>query len=329
MSTLLVTGGAGFIGSNFVRYTLSHTDHKIIVLDSLAYAGNLQNLLDLDDQRFEFVRGDICSIEDLEATIPRADIVVNFAAESHNDNSLNHPSPFIYTNIIGTFNLLEVIRKHDVRLHHISTDEVFGDLDLDGETKFSETTPYSPSSPYSASKASSDMLVRSWARSFGVRATISNCSNNYGPFQHIEKFIPRQVTNLLQGLKPTIYGNGRNIRDWIHVDDHSSAILAILHSGQIGETYLIGANGEQSNLEVIQKILGILKMPSDHFEFVADRAGHDRRYAIDATKLRVNLGWVPKINDFELGLEKTIEWYIANESWWKNMNAYSTIGGRA
>jgi dTDP-glucose 4,6-dehydratase len=327
MSNLLVTGGAGFIGSNFVRYVLTNTDHTVIVLDSLSYAGQRDNLRGLESNRFEFYHGNICSDDDLKATVPRADIVVHFAAETHNDNSLKVPAPFVYSNIIGTFNLLEWVRKCGKKFHHVSTDEVFGDLELDALAKFTEESPYAPSSPYSASKASSDMLVRAWVRSFGIEATISNCSNNYGPWQHVEKFIPRQITNILEGTKPTLYGNGKNIRDWIHVDDHSSAVLAILESGAVGETYLIGANGERSNVEVLQTILRLMKMPPTFFEFVEDRVGHDRRYAIDATKLRVELGWEPRLSDFENGLEKTIEWYASNSSWWKNSKSFSTPGG--
>ncbi len=224
--------------------------------------------------------------------------MVHFAAESHNDNSLNDPSPFVQTNLVGTFTLLEAARQHDVRFHHISTDEVYGDLDLDDPERFTEATPYNPSSPYSATKAGSDLLVAAWVRSFGVRATISNCSNNYGPYQHVEKFIPRQITQLIDGLKPRVYGDGLNVRDWIHVDDHSSAVLTILETGAIGETYLIGADGEQNNRDVVAQLLAIFGREPDDFEHVTDRAGHDRRYAIDSSKLRTELGWQPQFADF-------------------------------
>jgi dTDP-glucose 4,6-dehydratase len=243
--------------------------------------------------------------------------VVHFAAESHNDNSLSDPWPFVETNIVGTFRLLEAVRRHGKRLHHVSTDEVYGDLELDDPERFVESTPYNPSSPYSSSKGASDLLVRAWVRSFGVRATISNCSNNYGPYQHIEKFIPRQITNVLFGLRPKLYGTGANVRDWIHVDDHNSAVWTILNDGRIGETYLIGADGEQNNKDVIEAVLGLLGQPTDAYDLVADRPGHDMRYAIDSSKLRAELGWTPKYRNFTEGLQATIDWYSANESWWR------------
>ena len=245
------------------------------------------------------------------------DAVVHYAAESHNDNSLDDPSPFVQTNLIGTFTLLEAVRKHDVRYHHISTDEVYGDLELDDPKRFTEDTPYNPSSPYSSTKAGSDLLVRAWVRSFGVRATISNCSNNYGPWQHIEKFIPRQITNVIDGIRPKLYGSGENVRDWIHADDHSSAVLTILEKGQIGETYLIGADGEKNNLEVVRLILTLMGQPADAFDHVTDRAGHDLRYAIDSGRLRNELGWLPQFADFESGLADTIAWYREHEDWWR------------
>ena len=237
----------------------------------------------------------------VDPLVAGADAVVHYAAESHNDNSLTDPSPFIRTNLIGTFTILEAVRKAGTRLHHISTDEVYGDLELDDPKKFTEDTPYQPSSPYSASKAGSDHLVRAWVRSFGVQATISNCSNNYGPWQHIEKFIPRQITNVIDGIRPKLYGSGENVRDWIHADDHSSAVLTILEKGRIGETYLVGAEGEKNNLEVVRLILTLMGQPEDAFDHVTDRAGHDLRYAIDAGKLRTELGWVPRFADFESG----------------------------
>ncbi|WP_297741519.1 dTDP-glucose 4,6-dehydratase [uncultured Tessaracoccus sp.] len=321
MSTTLVTGGAGFIGSNYVRYLMEHTDDQVVVLDAMTYAANEASLAGLPEGRVRLVRGDVADPEVVEDVVRGADVVVHFAAESHNDNSLSDPSPFIRTNLVGTFNLLEAVRRHDVRYHHISTDEVYGDLELDDPERFVETTPYRPSSPYSASKAGSDHLVRAWVRSFGVRATISNCSNNYGPRQHVEKFIPRQITNLIDGVHPRLYGAGLNVRDWIHVDDHNSAVLAIVERGRIGETYLIGADGEMNNKSVIQMILRLMGEDENAFEHVHDRPGHDLRYAIDATLLRTELGWEPSYKDFEDGLSATIDWYRANEDWWRPMKA--------
>lgn len=315
---LLVTGGAGFIGSNFVRYVYQALpDWQIVVLDALTYAGNRLNIADLDPDRCSLIVGDICDEQTVEAAVADCDAVVHFAAESHNDNSLANPLPFVTTNIVGTFNLLEAARKHDVRFHHISTDEVYGDLQLDDPAKFTETTPYNPSSPYSSTKAGSDMLVRAWFRSFGVKATISNCSNNYGPYQHVEKFIPRQITEIIDGRKPKLYGNGENVRDWIHTEDHSSAVLTILEKGKIGETYMIGAEGEKNNKEVIELILSLMGKDKNDYEHVSDRPGHDMRYAIDATKLRTELGWEPTYTDFESGLKATIVWYKENEAWWR------------
>ncbi|WP_091968807.1 dTDP-glucose 4,6-dehydratase [Propionibacterium cyclohexanicum] len=321
MSSLLVTGGAGFIGSNFVHHVLERTDDSVVVLDKLTYAGNMASLTDLPAQRFRFVKGDICDRELVDSLVAKADAVVHFAAESHNDNSLNNPEPFIQTNLYGTFSLLEAVRRHDVRYHHISTDEVYGDLELDDPAKFTPERAYNPSSPYSSSKAGSDLLVRAWVRSFGVRATISNCSNNYGPRQHVEKFIPRQITNVIDGIRPKLYGAGLNIRDWIHVDDHNAAVLTILEKGRIGETYLIGADGEVDNKTVIEKILQAMGQPADAYDHVNDRPGHDLRYAIDATKLRDELGWRPHYTDFDAGLAATIEWYRTNESWWRPQKA--------
>lgn len=313
---LLVTGGAGFIGSNFVHHVIEHTDHDVTVLDKLTYAGNRASLEGLPDERVRFVQGDIADPELVDALVAEADAVVHYAAESHNDNSLHDPRPFLDTNIIGTYTLLEAVRKHEVRFHHISTDEVYGDLELDDPARFTETTPYNPSSPYSSTKAGSDLLVRAWVRSFGVQATISNCSNNYGPYQHVEKFIPRQITNVIRGIRPKLYGAGQNVRDWIHADDHSSAVLTILDKGRIGETYLIGADGEKDNKTVVELILTLMGQPADAYDHVTDRAGHDLRYAIDSTRLREELGWMPQYGDFEAGLGATIDWYRENESWW-------------
>ena len=293
---VLITGGAGFIGANFVHQTLvRHPDAKVTVLDKLTYAGNPLSLADVSD-KVTLVEGDIADRDTVDPLVADADVVVHFAAESHNDNSLRDPSPFIKTNLVGTFTLLEAVRAHGTRFHHISTDEVYGDLELDDPSKFTPTTPYNPSSPYSSSKAGSDLLVRAWVRSFGVEATISNCSNNYGPYQHIEKFIPRQITNLIDGVRPKLYGAGQNVRDWIHVLDHNDAVWDIIEKGRIGETYLIGAN-------------------------VADRPGHDLRYAIDNSKLVEELGWQPKFTDFRSGLQATIDWYRNNEAWWRPLKA--------
>ena len=327
MKNIIVTGGAGFIGSNFVHYVVkNHPEVHITVLDKLTYAGNKENLAGLPSDRVELVVGDIADAPLVESLVKEADAVVHYAAESHNDNSLKDPSPFIQTNIVGSFVLLEACRKFGVRYHHVSTDEVYGDLPLredlpghgEGEgEKFTDHTPYNPSSPYSASKAGSDLLVRAWVRSFGLQATISNCSNNYGPYQHIEKFIPRQITNILSGITPKLYGDGKNVRDWIHTNDHSSAVWLILTKGKIGETYLIGADGEEDNKTVMELILEEMGLPKDAYEHVNDRPGHDLRYAIDSTKLREELGWQPEFTDFRSGLKDTIAWYTSHEDWWQ------------
>ncbi len=322
MQKILVTGGAGFIGSNFVHHIYrERPDWQVVVYDKLTYAGDRANVAGLDDSRVTFIQADICNEAAIDQAVATSDAVVHFAAESHNDNSLHSPRPFIDTNLIGTYQILEAVRKHEKRLHHISTDEVYGDLELDDPAKFTPDTPYNPSSPYSSTKAGSDLLVRAWVRSFGVQATISNCSNNYGPYQHVEKFIPRQVTEILEGRRAKLYGSGENVRDWIHTEDHSSGVLAILEKGKIGETYLIGADGEKNNKEVVELILELMgKNPSD-YEHVSDRPGHDLRYAIDASKLRNELGWTPKYTDFREGLQNTIEWYKQNEAWWKSQKA--------
>ncbi|KAF0413156.1 dTDP-glucose 4,6-dehydratase [Pediococcus acidilactici] len=331
MKNIIVTGGAGFIGSNFVHYVVeNHPEVHVTVLDKLTYAGNRANLAGLPEDRVELVVGDIADAELVDKLVKDVDAVVHYAAESHNDNSLIDPSPFIQTNIVGTYTLIEACRKYGVRFHHVSTDEVYGDLPLredlpghgEGEgEKFTPESRYKPSSPYSSSKASSDLLVRAWVRSFGLKATISNCSNNYGPYQHIEKFIPRQITNILSGIKPKLYGTGKNVRDWIHTNDHSRAVWTILTKGKIGETYLIGADGEKNNKEVLELILQEMGQPKDAYEQVKDRPGHDLRYAIDSTKLREELGWKPKYTNFEDGLRHTIEWYKNHEDWWKDEKA--------
>ena len=317
-TNIIVTGGCGFIGSNFVHYVVNnHPEVHVTVLDKLTYAGNPENIAGLPADRVELVVGDICDAELLDRIVPGHDAIVHYAAESHNDNSIADPEPFVQTNVVGTYRLLEVCRKYDVRYHHVSTDEVYGDLALDDPARFTEETPYRPSSPYSSTKASSDMLVRAWTRTYGLRTTISNCSNNYGPYQHVEKFIPRQITNILCGIRPKLYGDGKNVRDWIHTEDHSSAVWEILTRGRYGETYLIGADGEKDNISVLREILRAMGQPEDAFDWVRDRPGHDRRYAIDSTKLRCELGWQPRHTDFASGLEATIAWYRDNEAWWR------------
>jgi dTDP-glucose 4,6-dehydratase len=316
---ILVTGGAGFIGANFVHWTLANRPGtQITVLDKLTYATDGTSLDPVRDQ-ITFVQGDISDAPLVDSLVADTDLVVHFAAESHNDNSLVDPSPFVQTNVIGTFTILEAVRRHDVRLHHISTDEVYGDLELDDPKKFTEDTPYNPSSPYSSTKAGSDLLVRAWVRSFGLKATISNCSNNYGPYQHVEKFIPRQITNVIVGERPRLYGQGENVRDWIHVDDHNSAVWTVIDKGRIGETYLIGADGERNNKQVVRAILAAFGQPEDAYDHVTDRPGHDLRYAIDSGRLRTELGWTPQYADFEAGLLDTVRWYQENEAWWRPM----------
>jgi dTDP-glucose 4,6-dehydratase len=317
MKKFLVTGGAGFIGSNFVRYVLrERPDWHVTVFDALTYAGNIKNLEGLDETKYSFVQGDICDEAAIGKAVADCDCVVHFAAETHVDNSVHNPRPFVDSNVVGTFQVLEAVRKHNKRLHHISTDEVYGDLELN-DPKFTEKTAYNPSSPYSSTKAGSDHLVQAWVRTFGIQATISNCSNNYGPYQHVEKMIPRQITNILNGQKLKLYGSGRNIRDWIHAEDHSSGVLTILEKGKLGETYLIGADGEKTNKEVMEQIVELMGKDKSWIEQVNDRPGHDMRYAIDATKLRTQLGWQPKYTDFKVGLAQAIQWYKDNEAWWR------------
>ena len=314
---MLVTGGAGFIGANFVHAMVrEHPEVAVTVVDAMTYAGSQDSLVPVQDD-VELVRGDITDTELVGKLVAESDAVVHFAAETHVDNALADPEPFVRTNVVGTFAILEAVRQHGVRLHHVSTDEVYGDLELNDPHRFTSATPYNPSSPYSSTKAAADMLVRSWVRSYGVRATISNCSNNYGPYQHVEKFIPRQITNVLTGRRPKLYGKGANVRDWIHVDDHNRAVWRILEGGAIGRTYLIGADGERDNLSVMRAVLRSMGRDADDFDFVPDRAGHDVRYAIDPSVLRDELGWTPQHTDFEAGLRETIDWYRNNESWWR------------
>jgi dTDP-glucose 4,6-dehydratase len=313
---LLVTGGAGFIGANFVHAAVrEHPEDSVTVLDALTYAGSRESLAPVEHD-IRLVQGDVTDAELVSKLVAEADAVVHFAAETHVDNGLADPEPFVHTNVIGTFTIVEAVRAYGVRLHHVSTDEVYGDLELGSPQRFTEATPYNPSSPYSSTKAAADLLVRAWVRSYGVAATISNCSNNYGPYQHVEKFIPRQITNILTGRRPKLYGSGANVRDWIHVADHNSAVWQILADGQIGRTYLIGADGERDNLSVLQTILALMGADPADFDHVTDRAGHDLRYGIDASPLRDELGWGPTHTDFDDGLRATIDWYRENQSWW-------------
>ncbi|AKV55621.1 dTDP-glucose 4,6-dehydratase [Bifidobacterium actinocoloniiforme DSM 22766] len=316
---LLVTGGAGFIGSNFVRFVLrEHRLPHIVVFDKFTYAANLKSLSGVDLERLDIVEGDICDVAQVEQVITDygVDAIVNFAAESHNDNAICDPAPFISTNVVGTYVLLEAARRHNLRFHQVSTDEVYGDLALDDSSRFTERSPYRPSGPYAASKAAADHLVRAWHRTYGSRVTISNSSNNYGPRQHVEKFIPRQITNILCGVRPKLYGDGRAVRDWIAVEDNCTAIWEVLTRGEIGRTYLIGADGERSNIQVLRMILERMGRPVDEFDWVRDRPGADRRYALNASGIRDQLGWRPRCADFAVGLDETIAWYRDHADWW-------------
>ena len=316
---LLVTGGAGFIGSNFIHYWLKkHPADEIVNLDLLTYAGNLANLADIADQKnYRFVKGDIASYEVVDELARQADCIVNFAAESHVDRSIGNSLVFVKTNIEGTANLLEAARRHSVRFHQVSTDEVYGDLGPN-DPKFNELSPYRPSSPYSASKAAADHLVRAYYRTYNLPVTISNCSNNYGPYQYPEKIIPLFITNLIEDRKVPLYGQGNNIRDWIHVDDHNAGLEAILLYGRLGETYCLGGDHEISNLELAKEIISLLGKDESYIEFVADRPGHDWRYSIDFHKAKEELGWEPHI-DFISGLESTVRWYQEHEAWWRSL----------
>jgi dTDP-glucose 4,6-dehydratase len=290
-----------------------------VVLDKLTYAGNKSNLEKFESNpKYKFVQGDIGDEVLVDKLVADTDVVVNFAAETHVDRSILGPRQFVITNILGTQILLEAVAKYDKRFHHISTDEVFGSLEINSTEKFNENTPYDPSSPYSASKASSDHLVRSYIRSFGLKATITNCSNNYGPYQYIEKLIPLMFINASLGKKLPIYGKGENVRDWIHVYDHNAGVDLVLQKGKIGETYLLGGNAEKSNLEVVRTILKITGKDESLIEYVKDRPGHDLRYAIDSTKIEKELGWQRQYN-FDEGIKQTVEWYQANEDWWKKL----------
>lgn len=321
---LLVTGGAGFIGSNFILYWMKKYPEDIVVnFDKLTYAGNLENLKEVENNKnYKFIQGDICDPETINAAMNEIDTVVHFAAESHVDRSIAKPSEFIMTNVVGTQALLDAAFKNNVKkFHHISTDEVFGHLELEDKGKFNERTPYNPRSPYSASKAGSDHLIRSYYYTYGLPITISNCSNNFGPFQFPEKLIPLAITNLIEGKKVPIYGDGLYVRDWLYVEDHCRAIDAILKDGKNGETYCIGGLAEDiNNLEVAKKILKILGKNDSDMEFVKDRPGHDRRYAVDWTKIKNELGWEP-MHSFDEWLEKTIEWYKENKDWWRKVKS--------
>ena len=331
MKTYLVTGGAGFIGSNYIHYMFKKYGDtiRIINVDCLTYAGNLENLKDIEDkENYTFIKADICDGEKMIQIFEENDIdrVVHFAAESHVDRSIKNPDVFVKTNVLGTLNMLNAAKnawelpdgtfKEGKKFLHVSTDEVYGSLTEDGGY-FYETTPYAPHSPYSASKASSDMLVKAYMDTYHFPANITNCSNNYGPYQFPEKLIPLIINNALHGKKLPVYGDGKNVRDWIHTEDHSSAVWAILTQGSIGETYLIGADGERSNIDVLRAILTAMGKDADDFDWVKDRPGHDRRYAIDSTKLRRELGWSPKHTNFDEGLARTIQWYTDNPSWWQ------------
>ena len=319
---LLVTGGAGFIGSNFVHYWLNkYPDDEIINIDKLTYAGNLDNLKSLENNpRHQFIKGDICDYPLIDQSMKGIDTVVHFAAETHVDRSIVDTTPFIQTNVVGTHVLLEVARVNKVkRFHHISTDEVFGTLELGTDEKFNENTPYNPRNPYSASKAAADHLVRAYFHTHNLPVTISNCSNNYGPYCFPEKLFSLAITNLLQGKKVPIYGDGLYVRDWLYVTDHCSAIDAILNKGKIGETYFMGGSTKDiSNLNVIKMILKLMGKDESNIEFVTDRPGHDRRYVIDWSKINRELGWKPQIS-LEQGLKLTVEWYKNNQNWWKKL----------
>ncbi len=319
---LLITGGCGFIGSNFIRYILKkYPGYQVVNLDALTYAGNLENLKDIEnDPRYKFVKGNICDKELADNLVKDADIIINFAAETHVDRSVLDAENFVRTNVLGTFNLLEAAKNNgNKRFHHISTDEVFGHLGPN-DPAFNENTPFNPRSPYSASKAASDHLANAYFTTYGLPVTISNCSNNYGPFMFPEKLMPLFITNLMEGKKVPVYGDGMQVRDWLFVDDHCEAIDLIIHKGKIGETYCVGGDSEKTNIEITKKIIELMEMGEDMIEYVKDRPGHDRRYAMNFSKIKNELGWEPKVS-FEEGLQKMIEWYKNNEGWWRNIKS--------
>lgn len=321
---LLVTGGAGFIGSNFILYWMNeHPEDQIVNLDKLTYAGNLENLVSVEhNSNYSFIHGDITNLEDVAKAMVGVDWVVHFAAESHVDRSIMEPSAFVKTNVLGTQVLLDAALKNKIqRFHHVSTDEVFGALPLETDEKFTPDTPYDPRSPYSASKAGSDHLVRAYHTTYGLPITITNCSNNYGPYHFPEKLIPLAITNLLEGKKVPVYGDGLYIRDWLYVEDHARAIDAVLHKGKDGETYLVGGMEQLiPNIQVVRRILKLMNKGEDMIEYVKDRPGHDRKYDIDWTKIHNELGWKP-LHSFDEWLEKTVQWYIDNRSWWEKIKS--------
>ena len=350
MKRILVTGGAGFIGSAVVRHIIADTNNSVVVVDKLTYAGNLESLTPVaDNERYSFEQVDICNRSELDRVFAQyqPDYVMHLAAESHVDRSIDGPADFIETNIVGTYTMLEAARqywngldasrKEAFRFHHISTDEVYGDLHGTDDF-FTETTPYAPSSPYSASKASSDHLVRAWLRTYGFPTIVTNCSNNYGPYHFPEKLIPLIILNALAGKPLPVYGNGAQIRDWLYVEDHARALYLVVTEGTIGETYNIGGHNERKNIDVVKTVCALLEelVPSkpegvehyaDLITYVTDRPGHDMRYAIDAAKIERELGWRPQ-ETFESGIRKTVQWYLANESWWKRVQDGSYAGER-
>lgn len=322
---LLVTGGAGFIGSNFILYWLKeHPEDDIVNLDKLTYAGNLENLKTVENNpHYKFVKGDIADPDDVRVAIAGVDTVVHFAAETHVDRSILGPATFVKTNVLGTQVLLDAAAEHQVkRFHHVGTDEVFGTLSLDSKTKFSQKSPYDPRSPYSATKAAADHLVRSYWHTYKLPVTISNCSNNFGPYEHPEKFIPLAITNLLENKKVPVYGDGKFVRDWLYVIDHCRAVDLILNKGKLGETYLIGGmTNDINNIEVVKMMCEIMNKNFDQsIEFVKDRPGHDRRYSVDWSKINLELKWKPS-HDFKTWLQKTVEWYTNNQSWWRRVKS--------
>lgn len=321
---LLVTGGAGFIGSNFIHYWLKqHPDDEVINLDKLTYAGNLETLKDVEkNPHYSFVHADITDPKAVLSAMDGVDTVVHFAAESHVDRSILEPSPFVLTNVLGAQVLLDAALKTGVkRFHHVSTDEVFGSLELNSPEKFHEQTPYDPRSPYAASKAASDHFVRAYHETYGLPITITNCSNNFGPYMFPEKLIPLAITNLMEGKTVPVYGDGLNVRDWLYVEDHCRAIDLVLEKGTIGETYCVGGVTEDiSNVDVVKKIIALMGESEDKIEYVKDRLGHDRRYAIDWSKIQKELGWEPQYS-FDQWLEKTVQWYKDNEAWWRHVKS--------
>jgi dTDP-glucose 4,6-dehydratase len=321
---ILVTGGAGFIGSNFIRYWLQeHGEDEVVSLDKLTYAGHLSSTKDFQDNKsYKFIEGDICNSMLVNELMKDIDVVVHFAAESHVDRSIINPEEFVKTNVLGTHVLLDAAIHNKIkRFHHVSTDEVFGALPLDSDKKFDENTCYDPHSPYSASKAGSDHLVRAYHDTYGLNTTVTNCANNFGPYHDPEKFFPRMITNLIDGKKIPIYGDGKYVRDWLYVEDHCRAIDLVIQKGKAGDTYLVGSMTQDvNNLEIAKKLLEIFNLDESYLEFVKDRPGHDRRYAIDWSKINKELGWEPK-HDFDTWLQKTVDWYKENEWWWRPLKA--------